>query len=86
MRLAAFALAATHGVRLRTFLFADGLSALISVPIMVSAGYLGAHHLAEVRSDIRRVELAVLAVVAVAIAAILLVRRLRRGRRSTMRS
>jgi membrane protein DedA with SNARE-associated domain len=86
MRLAAFALAATHGVRLRTFVFADGLSALVSVPIMVSAGYIGAHHLAEVRSDVRRVELAVLAVVTVLIAASLLVRRLRRGRRSTTRS
>jgi membrane protein DedA with SNARE-associated domain len=82
LRLAAFALAATHGVRRRTFLAADALSALISVPLVVSAGYFGAEQLSQVRSDIRTVELVILAVVAVAILAIVGVRRLRRARES----
>jgi membrane protein DedA with SNARE-associated domain len=81
LRLAAFALAATHGVRRRTFLAADALSALASVPLVVSAGYFGAQHLGQVRSDIRRAELAMLALLAVGAAAVLVVRRLRRPRR-----
>jgi membrane protein DedA with SNARE-associated domain len=82
LRLAAFALAATHGVRRRTFALADGLSALVSVPLVVLAGYLGAHHLSRVRSDIRTAELAILAAVAAGAAIALLVRRLRRPRES----
>ena len=85
LRLAAFALAATHGVRRRTFVIADGLSALISVPLVVSAGYLGAHHLGEVRSDIRRVELGILALLALAIVVALVVRRVRRARGAAAR-
>lgn len=79
-RLAAFALAATHGVRRSTFLVADGISALVSVPLVVSAGYLAAHHLETARSDIRRVELLILGVVTVAVVVVVLVRRFRRGR------
>jgi membrane protein DedA with SNARE-associated domain len=60
LRLPAFALAATHGVSTRRFVLADGLSALLSVPLVVSAGYLGARHLASVRAELRRVELLVL--------------------------
>jgi membrane protein DedA with SNARE-associated domain len=82
VRLAAFALAATHGVRLRTFLLADGLSALVSVPLVVSAGYLGAHHLSGVRSDMRTVKLAILVIVVVGALIALVVRRLRRPRES----
>ena len=81
LRLAAFALAATHGVRLRTFVAADGLSALISVPLVVSAGFLGAHHLAAVHGALRRVELTVLCAAAVAGIVFLAVRRARRARR-----
>lgn len=82
LRLAAFALAATHGVRRRTFLAADALSALLSVPLVVSAGYVGADHLSRVRSGVRAVELTILAA-AVAVALIALaVRRVRRGRRA----
>jgi membrane protein DedA with SNARE-associated domain len=81
LRLAAFALAATHGVRWRTFLVADGLSALISVPLVVSAGYLGAHHLAAVHGALRRIELGVLAVAVVGGLTFLAVRRWRRSRR-----
>jgi membrane protein DedA with SNARE-associated domain len=80
LRLAAYALAGTHGVRPRTFLLADGLSALASVPLVVSAGYLVSHHLSEVHRDVRRVELAILAVVAIAALATVAVRRLRRPR------
>jgi membrane protein DedA with SNARE-associated domain len=80
LRLPAFALAATHGVRTRTFLLADGLSALVSVPLVVSLGYLGAQHLAAVRADLRRVELAVLGAVALAVVVFLVARRLRARR------
>ncbi len=82
LRLAAFALAATHGVRRRTFLLADALSALASVPLVVSAGYLGAHHLTRVRSDVRTAELLILALVVVGVVAALIVRRVRRPRES----
>jgi len=81
LRLAAFALAATHGVRRGTFVVADGLSALVSVPLVVSAGYLGAQHLAAVHGVLRLVELTVLGVAVVAGMAFLIVRRLRRSRR-----
>lgn len=80
LRLPAFALAATHGIRWRRFLLADGLSALISVPLVVSAGFLGSRHLSAVHAEIRRVELGVLLAVALGVAAVALVRRLRRGR------
>lgn len=80
LRLAAFALVATHGVRRRTFVAADALSAAVSVPLVVSAGYLGALHLAQVRAELRRVELAVLAAVALAAVVVVIVRRLRASR------
>lgn len=62
VRVAAFALAGASGVRLRTFLLADGLSALVSVPVVVGAGYLFSEHLSQVRRDLRAIELTVLAV------------------------
>ncbi len=80
LRLAAFALAATHGVRARTFALADGLSALVSVPLVVSLGYLFSHHLGEVHRGIRRVEVGILVAVALG-AVILVIRRRRRARR-----
>jgi membrane protein DedA with SNARE-associated domain len=80
LRLPAFALAATHGVRWRTFLLADGASALISVPLVVSAGYLGARQLARVQGDLRRVELGILIAFALAISLVILIRRSRRAR------
>jgi membrane protein DedA with SNARE-associated domain len=79
LRLAAFALAGTHGVRPGTFLLADGLSALLSVPLVVSAGWLFSEHLAQAKADVRRVELAILAVVALGVLAALAVRRRRRA-------
>jgi membrane-associated protein len=78
LRLPAYALAATHGVRPHTFLLADGLSAMISVPLVVSVGYLLAHHLAEAHRDVRRVELGILAAVALALGIAFAIRR-RRG-------
>ncbi|MFY3743696.1 DedA family protein [Anaeromyxobacter sp. Red801] len=77
LRLAAFALAATHGVRVRTFLLADGLSALVSVPLVVSVGYLFSHHLGEAERGVRRVELAVLGAVLAALAVAVWLRRRR---------
>lgn len=84
LRLPAFALAATHGVRRSTFVVADALSALASVPLVVSVGYLGAHQLARARADLRRVELTVLGVAAVVGLAWFALARLR-ARRGTRR-
>ena len=78
LRLPAFALAGTHGVRPLTFLLADGLSALVSVPAVVSIGYLLSHHLAEAHRDVKRVELGILAAVVLALVIVAAVRRLRR--------
>jgi membrane-associated protein len=84
LRLPAFALAATHGVPWRTFFLADGLSAFVSVPLVVGAGYLGARHLQAIRADLRRVELALLLAVALGVVAWAVVRRLRRGRPASL--
>jgi membrane protein DedA with SNARE-associated domain len=78
LRLGAFALAATHGVRTRTFVLADGLSALVSVPLVVSLGYLFSQHISAVHRDLRRVELGIVAAVVVGVT-VLVVRRRRRG-------
>jgi membrane protein DedA with SNARE-associated domain len=80
LRLAAFAMAATHGVRWRTFLAADGLSALVSVPLVVSAGYLGAQHLAAVHGALRTIELTFLGLIVGSVVLFLVVRRMRRAR------
>jgi membrane protein DedA with SNARE-associated domain len=77
VRVAAFALAGVSGVPLRTFLAADGLSALVSVPIVVGAGYLFSEHLSQVRRELRTVELAIFAA-ALAVGALLWLRRRRR--------
>jgi membrane protein DedA with SNARE-associated domain len=77
VRVAAFALAGASGVRLRTFLLADGLSALVSVPFVVGAGYLFSQHLSQVRADLRIVELTVLAVVVLVVGVVWLWRRQR---------
>jgi membrane-associated protein len=79
VRVAAFALAGVSGVPLRTFLLADGLSALVSVPVVVGAGYLFSEHLSQVRRELRVIELTVLAVVLV-VAGILWLRRRQRLR------
>jgi len=72
LRLAAYALAATHGVRPVTFLLADAISAMLSVPLVVSLGYLFAAHIETVRRRVNQFELALaLAVIAVAAAVVL---------------
>jgi membrane protein DedA with SNARE-associated domain len=58
-RLPAFALAAMHGVRPVAFVVADGISALVSVPLVVSLGWFFAAHIEEVKRDLHEVELAV---------------------------
>jgi membrane protein DedA with SNARE-associated domain len=80
LRLPAYALAATHGVRPATFVAADGLSALASVPLVVTLGYVSWHHLASAKAGVRRVELGILLAVALALAIAALVRRRRRAR------
>jgi membrane protein DedA with SNARE-associated domain len=77
LRFPTFALAGASGVRPATFLLADGLSALLSVPIVVGAGYLFWQHLSEARREVRLVELAVLAVVLAVAGVVVLVRRRR---------
>jgi membrane protein DedA with SNARE-associated domain len=49
LRLPVFALAGASGVRSATFLIADGLSAMVSVPIVVGAGWYFAGHLEELK-------------------------------------
>jgi membrane protein DedA with SNARE-associated domain len=77
LRFPAFALAGATGVRTSTFLLADGLSALLSVPIVVGVGYLSWKHLSHARRGVRLAELALLAVVAIAVGVVVLVRRRR---------
>jgi membrane protein DedA with SNARE-associated domain len=74
-RIPAYALAATHGVRARTFLLADGLSALVSVPLVVTLGWYFAGQIESVRHRLHQVELGLAAAVAIGIATWLLWRR-----------
>jgi len=76
LRLPVFALAGASGVRSATFLVADGLSALASVPLVVGAGWYFAGHIQELKRELRWVEAAlVLAVLAGAGIWVLLERR-----------
>ena len=74
LRLAAYALAAVHGVRARTFILADAFSALLSVPLVVSLGYLFAAHLEDVKKRVHEVELGLLAAVVLVGAGVVLVK------------
>ena len=59
-RLPVYALAGASGrVRSRTFLLADGLSALLSVPLVLGAGWYFAAHLEDVKRRIHEIELVV---------------------------
>ncbi len=84
-RLAVYALAAVNGVRRRTFVLADALSAMLSVPLVVSLGYLFAAHIEEVKKRIHQVELG-LVIVAVVAAAIVVVVKWRWGPRPERRA
>jgi membrane protein DedA with SNARE-associated domain len=55
-RLPVFASAGAMGVSTRTFLLADGLAALLSVPVVFGLGYLFAAHLAEVKRSLHDAE------------------------------
>jgi membrane protein DedA with SNARE-associated domain len=77
VRFAAFALAGASGVRPATFVLADALSALVSVPIVVGAGWVFWEHLSRAQRGVRLVELAVLVVIAAAVGVTVLVRRRR---------
>jgi membrane protein DedA with SNARE-associated domain len=57
LRLPVFASAGAMGVRARTFLLADGLSSLLSVPLLFGLGYLFAAHLGVVKSRLHQAEL-----------------------------
>ncbi len=82
LRVPAFILAATHEVRAGTFLLADALSAFLSVPLVVSLGYLFAAHLEDVKRRMHEVELMLVIAVLLASAAYALVK-WRRGRALT---
>jgi membrane protein DedA with SNARE-associated domain len=64
-RLPAYALAATNGVRTATFVLADGASALISVPLVLGAGWYFAGRLEEAKRGLHEIELIVAGVVGV---------------------
>jgi membrane protein DedA with SNARE-associated domain len=74
LRLAIFVFAATHGVPRATFVLADALSALLSVPLVVGAGYLYWQHLDQAARGIRIAELSILAALALAAGIVALVR------------
>jgi len=79
LRVPAYILAATHQVRPRTFLLADALSSLLSVPLVVSLGYLFAERIALVRKRVHEVELLVLAAGLLAVAVYYVLARRRRA-------
>ncbi|HUK65682.1 MAG TPA: DedA family protein [Anaeromyxobacteraceae bacterium] len=80
-RVVVYVLAATHQVRARTFILADALSALLSVPLVVSLGYLFAGQLEEVKKRVHEAQLLAAAGAILALVAYLVVRRLRKARR-----
>jgi membrane protein DedA with SNARE-associated domain len=55
-RLPVFASAGAMGVSTRTFLLADGLAALVTVPLVFGLGYLFAAHLSEVKRNLHDAE------------------------------
>jgi membrane protein DedA with SNARE-associated domain len=81
LRVPVFALAGASGVRSMTFLLADGLSALASVPLVVGAGWYFAGHIEELKRDMHWVELAVALAAAIG-AAVWVVLARRRERRA----
>jgi membrane protein DedA with SNARE-associated domain len=80
-RVPVYILAATHSVRGRAFLLADGLSALLSVPLVVSLGYFFAARLEDVKRRVHQVDLALLVAAILAILSYGVVRLLRSRRR-----
>ncbi len=66
LRLPIFAMAGVSGVPLRTFVLADALSAMASVPLVLGLGWYFAEHISDIRRDIRWIEhgIAVIAILA----------------------
>ena len=85
-RLPAFALAASHGVRPRTFLLADGASALLSVPLVVSAGWLFADRVDDLARELHHAELLLAGAVLLALGGWWWLRRWRARRAAAMDS
>ena len=85
LRIPIYVLAATHGMRARAFVAADALSALLSVPLVVSLGYLFAAHIENVKRRLHEVELGVLAAALVAAATVVAAKRWR-GRAAVTRT
>lgn len=79
-RVPVFATAGAMGVRTRTFLLADGLSALLSVPLVVSIGYLFASRFDQVSRALRNAKVGVAIGVVLLLVAFLLIRRWRARR------
>ncbi len=69
LRIPAYILAATHGVKPATFVTADALSAGLSVPLVVGAGWFFASQLEVVKGKLHDVQGVVLAVVVLLVAA-----------------
>lgn len=69
LRLPIFALAGASGVPTATFLLADGLSALASVPLVLGLGWLFAGRIEDLRRDLRWIEHALAALAVLGIAA-----------------
>ena len=61
LRVPIFALAGASGVPTATFVLADGLSALISVPLVLGLGWVFAGHVEELKQDLAWAEHALLA-------------------------
>lgn len=68
VRAAIFALAGAHGVRLRTFLLADALSAMLSVPLVVCAAYLFSRHVLALKRDLHIAEAVLAGLIVIALA------------------
>ncbi len=85
LRLPTFAMAGAMGVKSSTFLLADGLSALVSVPLVVTLGYVFADNLEKLRKDIRHVQLIGLGVLLLLVGISVLLRLLRRRRAAAPR-
>lgn len=83
LRLPFLTLAGASGMPVRTFVVADALAALGSVPVMVGLGWLLGARLEEVLADVRVAELALAALLAIAVAASVVVRRRRRSAAAT---
>ena len=68
LRLPVFAMAGASGVGTATFLLADGLSALASVPLVVGLGWYFAGHIEDLKREMRWVEIGLALAVATGVA------------------